>query len=158
MSNTREPASPAQEISRYWLGAVRIFTIISVLFYVLSLFYLVSRLAIGEGEFEFIVNAPASFLNVVVLGLYVMVLLGVRGTPRRSALRLAYIIALFGIVTAALVFVNGFFLSGFSENAKAGLVAGVVGSFGLTQLAVIVSASGTLSSMGRAIGQKNRRT
>src|SRR5208282_2014855 len=84
MTNTPEPASPAQEISRYWLRVLRVSASTSLLLVALSSYFL-------DGEESLMISA-------LFVGCYLMVLFGVRGTPLGSALQLARLIGMLGFV------------------------------------------------------------
>lgn len=122
MGRTQEPASSNVAVDRRRLGTLRVATAASI-----------AMIAVGLGSLE---PSELSALFAALFLCYLIVLLGVRGTPSRVALGAARMVGVGGSLMGILFF----FLLGAPV---------FLGAFVLTQLAVVVSATKTAHSMRR---------
>ena len=122
MGRTQEPASSSVAVDRRGLGTLRIAMAASI-----------AMIAVGLGSLE---PSELSALFAALFLCYLIVLLGVRGTPSRVALGAARMVGVGGSLMGILFF----FLLGAPV---------FLGAFVLTQLAVVVSATKTAHSMRR---------
>ena len=133
MGKTQEPASSNVEVDRRALGTLRAATAASM-----------AVIALGLGSWE---PSEISALFAVLFLCYLMVLIGVRGTPSWVALRAARMVGVGGSFLGILFLF--LFLAGDDEVGRRLGSPRFLGVFVLTQLAVVVSATKTARSMRR---------